>query len=165
VPLKSDLDVQQTRLCSASSKTVLQKVFSSKKNPEITPCGHRNGSCPLHHHQITNQKALRQAVQLPLNHHTPNLHTVAPGLCTVVFPQWPRPLIITNCGQSYSLLIRLSSFQTSAWNPLKPKKKKKNIGKVNTWVRCRTVMTSLGGRPTKLKPKSSFFCCFSKKTF
>ncbi len=40
-------------------------------------------------HQVTNQKALRQAVQFPLqqkNHHAPDFHTVAPGLCTVVFP-------------------------------------------------------------------------------
>ncbi len=49
--------------------------------------------------KITNQKALRQAVQLPLNHHAPDLHTVAPGLCTVIVPQWLYGLlIITNCG-------------------------------------------------------------------
>jgi hypothetical protein len=49
--------------------------------------------------KITNQKTLRQAAQLPLNHHVPDLHTVAPGLRTVVSPQWPYgPLIITNWG-------------------------------------------------------------------
>jgi hypothetical protein len=49
--------------------------------------------------KITKQKAQRQAAQLPLNHHAPDLHTVAPGLRTVVSPKWPNgPLIITNCG-------------------------------------------------------------------
>jgi hypothetical protein len=48
--------------------------------------------------KIANQKALWQAAQLPRNHHAPDLHTVGPGLRTVVFPQWPYvPLIITNC--------------------------------------------------------------------
>jgi hypothetical protein len=45
-----------------------------------------NGGCPLQHHQVTNQKALRQGVHpflQPENHHTPDLHTVAPGLCTL----------------------------------------------------------------------------------
>ncbi len=39
-------------------------------------------------HQFTNQKALWQAVQFSLqqkNHHAPDIHTVAPRLCTVVF--------------------------------------------------------------------------------
>jgi hypothetical protein len=48
-------------------------------------------SSPLKKHQFTNQKVLWQAVLLPLqqkNHHAPDLHSVAPGLSTVVF--FPR---------------------------------------------------------------------------
>jgi hypothetical protein len=56
-----------------------------------------NGGRPLHHHQknqhaidhqVTNQKALPLAIQLPLqqkNHLAPDCHTVALGLHTVVF--------------------------------------------------------------------------------
>ncbi len=48
----------------------------------------------------------------PLNHHAPNLHTVAAGLRT--FPQWPHePVIITNCGQSTALL--LGSLRSGPW--------------------------------------------------
>jgi len=36
--------------------------------------------------KITNQKTLQQAAQLPLNRHAPDLHTVVPGLHTVVSP-------------------------------------------------------------------------------
>ncbi len=75
----------------------LPKIFLLGRNPEKYHTVTSNGGNPPHRHQknhhaidhqVTNQKALRQAVQLPLqqkNHHT-DLHTVAPGLCTVIFP-------------------------------------------------------------------------------
>jgi hypothetical protein len=79
----------------------------SRNNPMLSPV-----MAAVHYiaTKITKQKALRQAAQLPLNHHTPDLHTVALGLRTVVFSQWPcRPLIMTNSGQSTVLLDSLCS--------------------------------------------------------
>jgi hypothetical protein len=75
----------------------------------------------------TNQKAHRQAVQLPLhrkNHHTPNLHIVAASLCTVVLP--PPPSVLTGHSSSpqqteYSQ-IWLSMFWALVQNPHKQKK-------------------------------------------
>jgi hypothetical protein len=76
------------------------KFFSLEKNslnPKIwdNPRGHQQWWPPT----PSPPKALRQAVQLPLqqkNHQVPNLHTVAASLCTVVHPQWHyRPFIIT----------------------------------------------------------------------
>jgi hypothetical protein len=92
------------------------KIFplreKSKNNPTQSPVMAAVHSIAT---KITNQKALRQAAQLPLNRHAPDLHTVAPGLHTAVSPQWPYgPLIkATDHHQlriEYSL-IRLSSFQ------------------------------------------------------
>jgi hypothetical protein len=53
----------------------------SKNNPTRSPAMTVVHSIAT---KITNQKAIWQAAQLPLNHHAPDLHTVAPGLRTVV---------------------------------------------------------------------------------
>jgi hypothetical protein len=62
-----------------------------------------NGGHPLH---PSPPKALRQAVQLPLQqkNHQANPHTVAASLRTVVHPKWPsRPLISTPVNRVQSL--------------------------------------------------------------
>jgi hypothetical protein len=68
------------------------KLFSSeKKLQKQLNAVTSNGSRPLQHHQknhqVTNQKALRQAVQPSLqqkNHHAPHLLTVAPEAVSLV---------------------------------------------------------------------------------
>ncbi len=113
-----------------SSKTFLLKKKLHKQPNMVTS----NGSRPLQHHQknhqVTNQKALRQAVQPSLqqkNHHTPDVHTVAPGLRTVFPP-------ITNAEQS--TVYQLSTLQAlilRACNPHSQKNifAKKNFANVN----------------------------------
>ncbi len=93
--------------------------FSSEKNPKITP--HETVAVHSITTKMTNQKTLRQAVQLPLNYHAPDLHTVAPGLRTVVFPPVALRSIDHHQLRIQYSLIRLSSFWTSVWNPLNQK--------------------------------------------
>jgi hypothetical protein len=117
--------IQKTINIGRTSVSTLGRLF-----PKIFLLGEKSRNNPMQspvmeavHYiatKITKQRALRQIAQISLNHHTPDLHTVAPGLRTVVFPQWPyRPLIITNSKQSTVLLDSLHSGPRPGTCPIK----------------------------------------------
>ncbi len=110
-----------------SSPKFSPKFFSLKKNPEnpkITHTVTSNGAHPLHPHLIQTRRHSGR-LQLPLqrNHHTPNLHTVAAGLRTVVIPLAAlQATDLHPSGRSTVKFDSLCSGLTSVQNPLKPKK-------------------------------------------
>ncbi len=72
--------------------------------------------------KIANQKVQRQAAQLPLNHHAPDLHTVAPGLWNCSFPTVALQATVHHQLWIEYSLIRLSLLWTLAWDPPNQKK-------------------------------------------